>query len=155
MVSRICCRGKHCCSLGVTAWVSSGLGGLKNTREDTTMYPSSGYRSPTSSNGCCLYSKAPKSGDYNEEERDLAGDRSWYPRLVGGEVGFPSEGEECSGLSLDFRGEERSVIPLLVLCLCAELRICCFVLLPLDLYGCWWSLLTKFNRQIRYKKEEN
>jgi hypothetical protein len=78
-----------------------------------------------------------------------------YPRLIGGEVGFPGEGEECSGLSPDCCGEECSVIPLLVLCLYAELGICCFVLFPLDLYGCGWSLLTKFNRQIRYKKEEN
>jgi len=30
-------------------WVSGGSGGLKNTREDTAMYPSLGYRGPTSS----------------------------------------------------------------------------------------------------------
>jgi hypothetical protein len=42
-------------------WVSGGSGGLKNTREDTAMYPGLGYQGPTSSSGCSLYSRAPKS----------------------------------------------------------------------------------------------
>ena len=53
-------------------WVS---GGLKNTREDMAMYPSLGYRGPTSSMSSSSYSRAPKSGGYNEGERDLVGDR--------------------------------------------------------------------------------
>jgi hypothetical protein len=50
------------------------LGGLKNTRQDMTMYSSSGYRSPMSSSGCSLYLRAPKTG-FAMKERDLTLDR--------------------------------------------------------------------------------
>ena len=42
------------------------LGWTQEHREDTTMYPGSGYRGPMSSNSSSLYSKAPKSGGYNK-----------------------------------------------------------------------------------------
>ena len=42
------------------------LGWTQEHREDTTMYPGSGYQGPMSSNSSSLYSRAPKSGGYNK-----------------------------------------------------------------------------------------
>jgi hypothetical protein len=62
------------------------LGGLKNTRDDMAMYPSSGYQRPTSSSGCSLYSRAPKSGVTTKEKEIWQGSLSTILRLVGSEV---------------------------------------------------------------------
>ena len=69
-------------------WVSSGL---KNMREDTAMYPSLDYRGPTSIMSSSSYSRAPKSGGYNEGERFGRGSLGAILRLVGDEVSSPSE----------------------------------------------------------------
>jgi hypothetical protein len=72
-------------------WVSGGLSGLKNTEKHTAMYLGSGYRGPTSSSRCSLYSRAPKSGGLQQKckrfGRESLGAIVW---LVGGELASPA-----------------------------------------------------------------
>jgi len=109
-------------------WVSGGSGRLKNTREDMAMYPGFGYWSPTSSSVVICIREHPNQGVTTKKKEIWQGTARCYPKLVGGEVGFPGEGEERSALSSDCCGEERSVVPLRLLYLWAELGMSCSIL---------------------------
>jgi hypothetical protein len=107
MVSRVCCHGKHCCSSGVTECGSLVAQVDSRTHEKTwrcILVQAIGTLRLAVVVLCIR--KHPNQGVTMKKKEIWQGIARCYPRFIGGEVGFPGEGEECSGLSPDCRGEE-------------------------------------------------
>jgi hypothetical protein len=120
MVSQVRCLGKHRCLLitkhgSLVAWVD-----LKTQEKTRRCILVQAIRALCQA-VIVLCVRGHPNGGYNERERDLAGDRSVLSYAHQQRDWFPDEEEERSSLSRDFRGEDRSAVPLCLLCLWGSL----------------------------------